>query len=453
LLTLFFFAKKMSFSYTKLVSRYPILVTYRAPILLGSFFLFFIFLVTLLSYQSSSSLSVSSNEDWSSCKTFGLSTSSTTGPPSLAPSIGDKVLVTGSAGFIGSHVARYCVEELKMIVIGVDDMSGGFEFNLFQNERYTFVRGDLQNDAFVKKLWAEHGPFKHVYHLAAYAAEGLSHFIRGFNYGNNLVASMHVLNAAINGGTKTFVFTSSIAAYGAGQTPMTENTVPQPEDPYGVAKYAVELDLKAAHEMFGIDFVIFRPHNVYGTGQNVADRYRNVIGIFMRQLLAGEPMTIFGDGLQTRAFSFIDDVAPYIAKSPLIAGARNQVFNVGADHPYTLNELALKVKAAMGFPNAQVLNLPARNEVQHAFSSHDKLRCVFRPSNPPVPLEVGLAKMAAWVIELSKTGSFIPVTFGNVEVTRNLPPSWAAASDAAAAAKKNGQSGNGGVFVPHTKSG
>jgi UDP-glucose 4-epimerase len=370
---------------------------------------------------------------WASCEAAG-------GPgaaaPVWSPGAGARVLVTGAAGFIGSHVARVCAEELGMTVVGVDDMSGGFDYNLVQHERVTFVRGDLRDAAFVAKLFAEHGPFTHVYHLAAYAAEGLSHFIRGFNYDNNLVASMHVLNAAINGGTRTFVFTSSIAAYGAGQTPMTEATVPQPEDPYGVAKYAVELDLRAAHEMFGIDFVIFRPHNVYGTGQNVADRYRNVIGIFMRQLLAGEPLTIFGDGSQTRAFSFIDDVAPYIARSPLLAGARNQVFNVGADRAYTLNELAAAVATAMGSPGAEVRHLPARNEVQHAVSTHDKLRCVFRPERPPVSLEDGLAKMAAWVIELNKRGAFTPVVFENIEVAKNMPPSWAAAAAAKAAAAK-----------------
>jgi UDP-glucose 4-epimerase len=346
-------------------------------------------------------------------------------PPTLLPSKGKRVLVTGAAGFIGSHVASYCAEELGMEVIGVDDMSGGFDYNIQRGtgSGMTFVRGDLQNETFVKELFAAHGPFETVYHLAAYAAEGLSHFIRGFNYKNNLVASMNVLNSAVNGGTKTYVFTSSIAVYGAGQTPMTETTVPQPEDPYGVAKYAVELDLRAAHEMFGINFVVFRPHNVYGPGQNVADKYRNVIGIFMRQILDGQPLTIFGDGSQTRAFSYIDDVAPYIAMSPLVPAARNQVYNVGADTPYTLNDLAEAVGTAMGAPT-EVRHLPARNEVAHAHSDHSKLRCHFAPSRDPVPLAEGLQTMADWVLKLHNTGAVVPVVFNDIEVPRNMPPSW-----------------------------
>jgi UDP-glucose 4-epimerase len=342
--------------------------------------------------------------------------------PVWFPSKGKRVLVTGAAGFIGSHVAKFCANELGMEVVGVDDMSGGFEYNLDHSSFY-FVKGDLQNATFVHELFDEFGPFEYVYHLAAYAAEGLSHFIRSFNYRNNLVASMHVLNEAVNGGTQVFVFTSSIAAYGAGQTPMVETTVPQPEDPYGVSKYAVELDLRAAHEMFGMNYVVFRPHNVYGEGQNVADKYRNVIGIFMRQILSGLPMTIFGDGEQTRAFSYIDDVAPYIAKSPLLASARNQVFNVGADTPYSLNVLAKAVAKAMGV-EANVKHLQARNEVVHAHSDHAKLRCHFHPDKKPVPLEEGLARMAAWVQEREKEGSFTPVIFDDIEVQRNMPPSW-----------------------------
>lgn len=346
-------------------------------------------------------------------------------PTLWAPDVaaGTRVLVTGAAGFIGSHVARACAEDLGMLVVGVDDMSGGFAYNLFEHPQFIFVRGDLRNATFVSQLWAAHGPFTHVYHVAAYAAEGLSHFIRGFNYENNLVASMHVLNAALNGGTRTFVFTSSIAVYGAGQTPLTEATVPQPEDPYGVAKYAVELDLRAAHEMFGINFVIFRPHNVYGPGQNIADMYRNVIGIFMRQIFAGEQLTIFGDGLQTRAFSYIDDVAPYIARAPLIPGALNQVFNVGTDRDYTLNELASSVAAALGAPEADVRYLPARKEVLHAVASHKKLTCIFG-SNMAVSLAEGLSKMAAWARERNNTDAFKPVVFEDIEVSRNMPPSW-----------------------------
>ena len=176
--------------------------------------------------------------------------------------------------------------------------------------------------------------------------------------------------------------------------------------------------------MFGINFVIFRPHNVYGPGQNIADKYRNVIGIFMRQLFAGEQLTIFGDGLQTRAFSYIDDVAPYIARAPLSPGALNQVFNVGSDRAYMLNELAASVAAALGAPDADVRYLLARKEVLHAVASHKKLKCIFG-SSEPVTLDEGLSKMAAWARERNKTSAFKPVVFKDIEVSRNMPPSWA----------------------------
>ena len=327
--------------------------------------------------------------------TLGLRSPTACPAPVLEPTTGKRVLVTGAAGFIGSHIAKYAAKELGMTVIGVDDMSGGFEYNL--DPSWTFVKGDLRDEKFVHKLFKKHGPFEHVYHIAAYAAEGLSHFIRRYNYNTNLVASVNVLNEAIKTGVKTYVFTSSIAVYGTGRTPLSEDMTPQPEDPYGVSKFAMELDLKAAHEMFGMNFVVFRPHNVYGSGQNVADRYRNVIGIFMRQILEKEPMTIFGDGGQTRAFSHIDDVAPYIAAAPFNPNARNQVFNVGADQPYTLNELAAAVKVAMGVPNHELKHLPPRNEVLHAHSDHTKLRCAFGITKTPTSLSDGLKEMTECV--------------------------------------------------------
>jgi len=326
-----------------------------------------------------------------------------------------KALVTGAAGFIGSHVADCCLA-LGMEVVATDDLSGGFLSNVPPASKW--IQGDLKDPNFVASLW-QYGPFDYVYHIGAYAAEGLSHFIRRYNYETNLVASINLINESVKNDVKCFVFTSSIAVYGANQVPMTEELVPQPEDPYGISKYAVELDLKAAHEMFGLNYVIFRPHNVYGERQNIADKYRNVIGIFMNQVLQDQPMTVFGDGLQTRAFSHVDDVAPLIARSPLVPAAFNQVFNVGADTPYTVLHLAEEIAEAFNKP-LKLKHLEPRNEVVHAFSDHTKVCTIFDPP-APVDLKTGIQRMAKWVMS---QGPAVPVEFKNIELSKNLPPSW-----------------------------
>jgi UDP-glucose 4-epimerase len=327
-------------------------------------------------------------------------------------------LVTGGAGFIGSHV----VDELLAMgheVVVLDDLSGGFTENV--NPAANFVPGSVTDAAVVYELF-QRNRFDFVYHLAAYAAEGLSHFIRRFNYTNNLIGSVNVANAAVNSGSvRCLVFTSSIAVYGRNQLPMTEDALPQPEDPYGIAKHAFELDLRSLQAMFGLPYIIFRPHNVYGARQNIGDRYRNVIGIFMNQALRGEPFTLFGDGSQTRAFSHIDEVAPVLARSVERPAAYNQIFNVGADTPYSVNELARQVAEAMGVP-LRVEHLPERHEVQHAYASHDKARAAFGDLMRDVPLRQGLDEMAAWVRE---HGSRETAPFAAIEIAKNMPPSWA----------------------------
>lgn len=327
-----------------------------------------------------------------------------------------RALVTGAAGFMGSHVADACLA-LGMEVVATDDLSGGFVENV--PAAATWIEGDLRDAEFVASLWEE-GPFDFVYHLGAYAAEGLSHFIRGYNYRTNLEASVNLINNAVLGGVRRFVFTSSIAVYGAGQVPMREDMAPVPEDPYGISKYAVELDLAAAQHMFGLDYTIFRPHNVYGERQNIADRYRNVIGIFMNNVMQGQPMPVFGDGRQTRAFSHIADVGPIIARSPLVDTARNEVFNIGADTAYTILELADTIAAAFGVER-NLVHLESRNEVVHAFSDHSKLHRVF-DTGEPVSLSDGVERMARWVRD---RGPCPPLEFpGKIEVPTNLPPSW-----------------------------
>lgn len=330
------------------------------------------------------------------------------------------VLVTGGAGFIGSHVAKWLVKAGYRVVV-LDDLSGGFVENI--PEGAEFVKGSVQDVSLVDALFAKE-KFTYVFHLAAYAAEGLSHFIKNFNYQNNLVGSVNLVNAAVNTGTvKCFVFTSSIAVYGRNQTPMIEELMPMPEDPYGISKYAMELDLKETREMFGMNYVIFRPHNVYGEHQNIGDPYRNVIGIFMRQILTGKPLTIFGDGEQVRAFSYIDDVAPIIAACIERPDTWNQVYNIGADKPWTVNELATTVCKAMGAEASAIQHLDARNEVVTAYSNHEKVKRVFGDLIHNVPLSEGIAKMAAWVKTLKTVPE--PKRFGHIEVLKNLPPSWA----------------------------
>ena len=316
---------------------------------------------------------------------------------------------------MGSHVVDELIKR-GLAVMALDDLSGGFADNV--NPQAEFVVGSVTDEKLIAQLFQDRR-VDYVFHLAAYAAEGLSHFIRRFNYENNLIGSVNLINAAVNHEVKCFVFTSSIAVYGKNQLPMTESLVPAPEDPYGISKYAVELDLRAARELFGLNFIIFRPHNVYGERQNIGDRYRNVIGIFMNNILQGKPLPIFGDGEQTRAFSYIGDVAPIIAESVERTAAYNETFNVGGDQAHSVNELARIVCRAMGVEFCPQY-LPARMEVKHAYSSHGKAAGVFG-YKPHFSLEDGIGRMAAWV---KKAGARQSKKFDTLDVSKSLPPSW-----------------------------
>ncbi|MFZ5470300.1 MAG: NAD-dependent epimerase/dehydratase family protein [Myxococcota bacterium] len=324
-------------------------------------------------------------------------------------------LVTGGAGFIGAHLTRELLNRGHKVVV-LDDLSGGFKENV--DARAELTVGSITDHALIDSLFEKHR-FDYVFHLAAYAAEGLSHFIRRFNYTNNLIGSVNLVNASVRGKVKRFVFTSSIAVYGAGELPLRESQMPRPEDPYGIAKLAVEQDLAAAQHMFGLDYVIFRPHNVYGEYQNLGDRYRNVVGIFMNQVMSAKPLTVFGDGKQSRAFSYVGDIIPVMASSIEVEKARNQVFNVGGDEVYTVNQLAETVLQVTG-STVDLRHVQARNEVLHAYSDHSRVHEVFgKPKT--TSLKDGISKMWAWAKQrgVTKTGRFT-----HIEVMEKLPPVW-----------------------------
>jgi UDP-glucose 4-epimerase len=281
-----------------------------------------------------------------------------------------KILITGVAGLLGSHFSRHLLDK-NHAVIGVDDFSGGYRD--FVDPRVITIEGNLVDENFVKRTFATVKP-DYVYHFAAYAAVGLSPFIRSFNYKNNVVASANVINGCINSGVKKIVFTSSMDVYGSQEPPFTEELIPWPEDPYGIAKYSVEQDLAAAGRFFGLRYTIARPHNVFGVYQNIWDKYRNVIGIWIRKTLSGQPLTVYGDGLQVRSFS---DIKYYMDPfEKLMEIGDGETYNIGADSHISIIDAAHKfqeVARSLGY-NPDIVHLEPRDEVKEAYCDHTKAK-------------------------------------------------------------------------------
>jgi len=279
------------------------------------------------------------------------------------------IFVSGCAGLLGSNYSRHLMAHGEKVV-GIDNLSGGYKAFVPRGDNFTFVKLNLERRKQVAELFEEYKP-KVLFHFAAYAAEGLSPFMRNFNYRNNLICSANLINPCIEHNTK-MIFTSSMAVYGEQEPPFTEDKRPQPIDPYGIAKYAVECDLEVASKQLGLRYNIVRPHNVLGKYQNVWDRYRNVIGIFIRKTLNGQPILVYGDGEQTRAFS---DIKYYMEPFDLLHdNFDGEIFNIGADKFFTLNEVAQTVQSIgkkYGY-DVPIEHAPPRHEVKHAYCNHDK---------------------------------------------------------------------------------
>jgi len=285
-----------------------------------------------------------------------------------------KVLITGAAGLLGSHFSRYLLDK-GYDVYGIDNLSGGYldfvDKRLIDDKK--FFKIGLTDEESLEKIFSKNKP-DYIYHFAAYAAEGLSPFMRVFNYTNNLLSSVNIINKCIKYNVKKIIFTSSMATYGRGNPPFKEDQIPSPIDPYGIAKYAVEMDLKQAYDQFGLKYNVIRPHNVIGIRQNIWDRYRNVIGIWIRKTLAGENITIFGDGSQKRAFS---DIKYYMKPfEKLMTNTNCETYNAGADKEHTIKEIAelvQKVAGEFGY-SPEIEHLEKRHEVKDAYCNHDKAK-------------------------------------------------------------------------------
>ncbi len=301
-----------------------------------------------------------------------------------------KVLITGVAGLLGSRLADWIVENRPEIkVVGIDNLSGGYKENV--NSSVDLWEMDLVTHP-IENCFKYHD-FDYVFHFAAYAAEGLSPFIRSFNYQNNLVATSRVVNNCIKHDVKRLVFTSTMAVYGHGNPPFDESHVPAPVDPYGIAKYGCEMDIQVAGEQHGLDWCIIRPHNVYGIKQNIWDKYRNVLGIWMYQYMNGEPMTIFGDGEQKRAFSYIDDCLEPLWKAAVDERASKQIINLGSSKFHTINEANKILRRVIG--NGEFIYKEQRHEVKNAHPTWTKSEKLLDYQDK-TDLETGLRIMWEW---------------------------------------------------------
>ena len=327
-----------------------------------------------------------------------------------------KIFVTGCAGLLGANYTRHLLANGHHVV-GIDDLSGGYKAFVAKGENFEFRKFNLERRKKVVELFEEHNPDVLV-HFAAYAAEGLSPFIRNYNYRNNLICSANLINECINHKTK-MIFTSSMAVYGGQQTPFTEDKQPQPIDPYGVAKYAVECDLKMAQTQFGLRYNIVRPHNVLGIYQNIWDKYRNVIGIFIRKTLNGQPILVYGDGEQTRAFS---DIKYYMEPfDRLLTEHDGEIFNIGADKHFTLNEVAdavQKVGKKYGY-EVPIEHGEPRHEVKHAYCDHTKAKSMLQFSDG-TNLEELIESMFVWAMKQPNR----KVKTMEYEVTKDIYDYW-----------------------------
>jgi UDP-glucose 4-epimerase len=326
-----------------------------------------------------------------------------------------KILITGVAGLLGSNYAKYLCDK-GYDVIGIDNLFGGYID--FVDDRVNLYQQDITNFNMIDEIFRVQKP-DCVYHFAAYAAEGLSHYIRNFNYTNNVVGSMNIINACINHNVKKLIFTSSMAVYGENETPFNEMMQPKPEDPYGIAKYTVEQDLQVASKHFGLNYSIVRPHNVVGINQNIWDRYRNVIGIWIYRVITNQPILVYGDGLQTRAFSDIEFYMKPLEQ--LLTEGDKEIFNLGSDQFYKLIDVAEMIKkigSRKGY-NPEILFKEQRNEVKNAYCNHDKAKNILNFVDN-TNLEHTIEKLFGWAkeqpIRENKTMKY--------EVTKNIYTYW-----------------------------
>ena len=280
-----------------------------------------------------------------------------------------KIFITGLAGFLGSHLADRFIE-LGHTVVGNDTLIGGYRDNV-PKKAELFVVDCCDNEMMAKIMEG----CDIIVHTAATAHEGLSVFSPSFITRNIFEASVSTISAAIQNKVKRFVYCTSMARYGDQEAPFNETMSPRPVDPYGIAKVAGEEVLKALCETHGMEWNIAVPHNIVGPRQRYDDPFRNVMSIMINRNLQGKPAIIYGDGQQTRCFSYVGDCINCLEKMALDPNIVGEIINIGPDEgTITVVKLASLVANECAIDLAPI-HMPDRpREVKHASCTADKAR-------------------------------------------------------------------------------
>jgi UDP-glucose 4-epimerase len=280
-----------------------------------------------------------------------------------------KILVTGAAGFLGSHLSEQ-LSSLGHEVIGIDSMIGGYEDNVPKNIK--FHKMDCCD---LKKVQEIMKKIDVVYHCAETAHECLSDFSPFEITKNNYLASVSIFSAAVNAKVKRIIFCSSMARYGDQVSPFNEDMKPKPVDPYAISKVASEEVLKNLCELNKIEWVIAVPHNIIGPRQKYDDPFRNVVSIMINRMMQGKAPIIYGDGEQTRCFSYIDDCLSCLIPMLDQKNLDKQVINIGPDEEFvTINKVAEICSNITGVNLNPIYKKDRPKEVKHATCSADKAR-------------------------------------------------------------------------------
>jgi UDP-glucose 4-epimerase len=302
-----------------------------------------------------------------------------------------RILITGAAGFMGSHLAEYLAKDGHE-VYGIDNLSIGLQSNVPENIK--FAKMDMRHPFDMESVIDECKP-EIIYHAAAWAHEGLSQFMPRLITENNYNAFLNLIVPAIKYKVERVVIFSSMSVYGDQTPPFNEDMERRPVDIYAIAKTAMEEAVEVLSDVHGFAYTIIRPHNVYGPKQMLHDPYRNVVGIFMNRVMKNLPPIIYGDGNQTRAFTYIDDVIPYVAVAGFLESARNQIINIGPTEEYSINQLAESVLSAFGAKLDPLHVADRPREVKHAFCTNDKA-IELLGYKTSVTLQEGVQRMADW---------------------------------------------------------